>query len=64
MHLLFVDDILIFSDGSRRDLENLCSGLDLFWRETRMQINAKKITITCANLEEDQIRYIANMLPF
>jgi hypothetical protein len=29
-HLLFVDDILIFCDGSRRDTENLCDGLTLF----------------------------------
>jgi hypothetical protein len=33
-HLLFVDDILIFCDGSRRDTDKLCEGLTLFKRVT------------------------------
>lgn len=58
-HLLFVDDILIFRDGSRRDVENLFQGMALF-----MQINEEKSTLTCANLEDPNARYLATGLPF
>ena len=36
-HLLFVDDIIYFIDGSRWDINKLCSGLDLFKRDLGMQ---------------------------
>ena len=28
-HLLFVDDILIFCDGSHRHIDKICEGMDL-----------------------------------
>ena len=63
-HLLFVDEILVFCDGSRRDVEKICQWLALFKRATRMQINGEKSTISCANLEEMEIMYLVSRLPF
>jgi hypothetical protein len=51
-HLLFVDDILIFYDGSKGDVEKLCQGLALFKRTSRTWINEKKTMISCLNLGE------------
>ena len=44
-HLSFVDDILIFNDGSCRGLQYLCQWMDLFHRSTGMVINDDKSTI-------------------
>lgn len=41
-HLLFVDDILIFCDGSRRSLQTLRQGLGLFQIASGMEINEEK----------------------
>eukprot|EP00253_Pinus_taeda_P019465 PITA_19465 len=44
-HLLFVDDILIFSNGSLNELKELKSIFDLFMKATSMQINPRKSQI-------------------
>jgi len=44
MHLLFIDDTLIFSVGSHQDAMLLHSALFLFGRATGMQINIYKST--------------------
>lgn len=41
-YLLFVDDILLFSDGSKGDLQQLKVSLDLFLKATSMCINEQK----------------------
>lgn len=38
-HLLFVDNILIFHDGSRRDVKKLKEILELYCVATRMLVN-------------------------
>jgi len=63
-HLLFVDDILIFYDGSRRDTDKLCEGITLFKRATSMLINEQKSNITFSSLEADDLRYIFSQPPF
>jgi hypothetical protein len=50
-HLLFVDDILFFCDGSRRYTDKLFEGITLFKRSTGMLINDHKSSITFASLE-------------
>ena len=42
-HLLFVDDILIFYDGSRRSLQTLRHGLELFHIATGMEDKRRKV---------------------
>lgn len=45
MHLLFIDDILIFSDGSRRDI------IKLFQAATGMVMNPQKSSLSSMNLK-------------
>lgn len=56
-HLLFVDDIFIFFNGSVRDLTSLNEVLNLFCRTTRMEINIEKYTISLSDctLQESQL---------
>ena len=48
-HLLFVDDILIFLNGSVRDTISLNEIMILFCRATSMEINREKSTISISN---------------
>ena len=63
-HLLFVDDILIFCDGSLRSLQVLCQGLNLFHTASGMVINDEKSTISWANLSEDAYRLLGGFFRF
>jgi len=63
-HLLFVDDILIFCDGSRRDLLKLREGLQLFKVVAGMSVNTNKSMISCSNLSREEIRGHLEMLSF
>ena len=38
-HLLFIDDTLIFCDGSHRDVDKICDGMELLQAATGMDIN-------------------------
>eukprot|EP00253_Pinus_taeda_P003487 PITA_03487 len=49
-HLLFVDDILIFSNGSYNELKEFKSIFDLFLKATGMQINSGKSQVCVAAL--------------
>ena len=63
-HLLFVDDILIFCNGSIREEAILSELLTLFCKATGMQINFQKSTITTLNLEEEVLRTFLELFPF
>jgi len=63
-HLLFVDDILIFCNGSRRDTECLLEGINLFKRATGMLINADKSTLTENMTQVEDLRFMTEALPF
>ena len=54
-HLLFVDDILIFGDGFRWDLNQLCQGLDLFKQASGIVVNEEKYIVTWATLEAQEV---------
>lgn len=45
-HLLFLDDILIFCDGSHKDVDKLSQGIDLFKRASGMILNEDKSFVT------------------
>ena len=51
-HLLFVDDILIFTNGSRQDVDKVVAGLSLLQTAAGMVVNTEKSTISCSNLSE------------
>ena len=55
-HLLFVDDILIFCDGTRRDIIKLKEGILLLQVATSMLVNDEKSTISYSNLDVEEIR--------
>ena len=50
-HLIFVDDILFFCDGSRRDLDKLEQGINLVNICTRMAINEGKSSIVTSKID-------------
>eukprot|EP00253_Pinus_taeda_P030159 PITA_30159 len=50
-HLLFVDDILIFSNGSPDELKELKSIFDIFLKATGMQINSEDWNWLIAKIE-------------
>jgi len=62
--LLFVDDILLFCDGSRQDIDNLYEGLNLLQIVAGMLVNIEKSTISCSNLSEQEIQRILLSLPY
>lgn len=57
-HLLFVDDVLLFCDGSWRDAYKLKEDFDLYCIATSMKVNMQKSSISFHEVEEDQIRMI------
>jgi len=63
-HLLFVDDILIFCNGSRRDTDCLVEGIELFKRATGMLINVDKSSMITNLVSEADLMYLAGKLPF
>ena len=63
-NLLFVDDILIFYDGSRRSLHWLVEGIKLFHSATGMLINEGKYSVSWANLSLVEIRVLSSYFNF
>ena len=62
-HLLFVDDILLFCNGSRRDVDCLHRGITLFKVTTGMQINLQKSTLSLIHLRAPDMRYMSTIFP-
>lgn len=56
-HLLFVDDVLIFLNGSYRDTSCLKSILSLFCKATSMEPNHEKSTIICNSCLQNEQRF-------
>ena len=63
-HLLFVDDILLFFDGSRDDFHCLKRILDLFLKATGLVINENKSSITTAGLSISEVNRAKELLSF
>lgn len=62
-HLLFVDDILLFCRGTRRDINCLHRGLTLFKTTTGMMINFQKSSLSYFHLKEPDLRYLMGFFP-
>jgi hypothetical protein len=54
-HLLFVDDILIFGEGSVQELKALSDILDLYCKETSMELNVRKSWLMCNCISEEDL---------
>ena len=63
-HLLFVDDILMFCDGSRRDLEKLEQGLNPIEIVVGMVINDGKPLIVMSRLDPCELHLLENKFPY
>eukprot|EP00253_Pinus_taeda_P010417 PITA_10417 len=63
-HLLFVDDILIFTNGSSNEIKEYKSIFDLFLIATGMEINTRKSQICVADLARREIDSISNIFTF
>jgi hypothetical protein len=62
-HLLFVDDILIFCEGTRRVIEKFKGIMDLFCKATRMVINMEKSMMTLWGISEQEKNFITYYFP-
>eukprot|EP00253_Pinus_taeda_P017522 PITA_17522 len=63
-HLLFVDDIILFSNGSLEDCRTPKRILDLFLKSTGLCINERKSTLTCSGLSRELVRRVELVLNF
>ena len=59
-----MDDILIFCDGSFRDVNVLSQGLEPFKRASGMMINEGKSIVTWENLDDHEIRILEELFNF
>ena len=62
-HLLFVDDILLFYRGTRRDFDCLFRGINLFKIAMGMMINFQKSTVSFFRLLDSDLRYLMGLFP-
>eukprot|EP00253_Pinus_taeda_P036521 PITA_36521 len=63
-HLLFVDDILIFTNTEHIEIKELKSILDLFLKATGMQINHRKSQLIMTGLAVQERGRLHSVLPF
>lgn len=63
-HLLFVDDVLIFLNGSLADSSSLQYVFDLFQMATGMIINIHKSSLTEIGCTQHEVFYIRQRFPF
>jgi hypothetical protein len=63
-HLLFVDDILIFFEGTRRVIEKFKNILELFCKSTCMTINLDKSIRSMWGITEQEKGYLTQLFPY
>eukprot|EP00253_Pinus_taeda_P036400 PITA_36400 len=63
-HLLFVDDILLFTNGNLNELRELKIIFDLFMKATGMQINFNKSQLIMEGFSRLECAKISAILPF
>ena len=63
-HLLFVDDILLFSSRSIEDCRCLKKILDIFLKATGLSINGQKSSLTTIGLSRVEVDKIKDYLHF
>eukprot|EP00253_Pinus_taeda_P017324 PITA_17324 len=62
--LLFVDDILLFSNGSHEELKEYKKIIDLFMKATGMQLNYGKSQVCVAGYNRRECNSMTNLFPF
>jgi len=64
MHILFLYFFLFFYDGLQRDIDFIHQVLSLFRKETSLQKNSSKSTISIHLLERAKVCHIQAIFPF
>eukprot|EP00253_Pinus_taeda_P028824 PITA_28824 len=63
-HLLFVDDILLFSNGNQVEIKEIKRILELFMKATGMQVNFRKSQLILDGFNRQEESHITFVLPF
>ena len=63
-HTLFVDDVLIFGEGSIRNIEAFASLIDKYKRATRMVVNMEKSNLIHNEFSVDMIHRVRDIVPY
>eukprot|EP00253_Pinus_taeda_P001598 PITA_01598 len=63
-HLLFVDDILIFTNGSLNEMKEYKNIFDLFMKATGMKINSRKSQVCVTGFNRRECSRISNLFPY
>lgn len=61
---MFVDDILVFCDGTRQDIDNLDQGLKLLMFASGMVVNKDKSSIVMAHMNPMDFQLLLNYFSF
>ena len=63
-HFVFVDNVLLFCDKSKRDVISLKEILKLYCLATYMRVTKHKSFISFHGVNEDNIKYILHSFPY
>lgn len=63
-HLLFLDDVILFGEGTKKEWQAYKAIMDIFCKATSMLISESKSTILVNELEEGDIGRIRALFPF
>lgn len=63
-HLSFADDLVVFTDGNKRSVEDIIEVFDRFERISGLKIHMEKSTIYYASLAESVRQDMAALFPF
>ena len=62
-HVLFLDDVLMFGDGTFGNLQNLVKVLDSYQKATGMEINLEKLKLSQNNVHEGTLLEDKELIP-
>ena len=63
-HVLFVDDIVMVTDGTEQSLSTLYEVLMIFCKDSGMKINEEKFVLYFSKLDEFELITIQNIFTF
>jgi hypothetical protein len=63
-HLLFVDDVLLFGNGSSREAKIFKEILDLYYKAIGMEVNNQNPSISFNGIPKGQARFLHIFWPF
>jgi hypothetical protein len=64
IHIHFVDGVMIFGVGTRKEMSRYDKILDLYYKETNTKVNVQKLSILFNELKEHVERKILQIIPY